>query len=401
MHPLLTAAGNQVLGLPYGDLAVETATTYDLPLLTSAIQRSRRSLRDWGVAADPAVAPPDGRTTPETITALPRDADVLLADSGVSGSAHTVDRVDGHRVVLGSSSTAQGGPGPVNAQSSLAMRQRILAEAALRLLGDGDPLVVELPAGLERRIRPSFFSGLDVPWLRLTTLAGATAMAATPLPADRLQPPPEDDPTFGDNLYRTADDLLGDGETLQSVLTDDHSLAGRLFEEVTGNASYDAQHEPYIALARMRVVAQWVRQSLGDIDIAAPESVTLASASGHFSVLVSNDLDVPVTVRVRALTDPRLRITGGQSVKLQPHERTSVLLNATTHQRGIHNVTVELASTSGRLIGAHDPFSLRAEQVSGLIWVIIGAGVGLLFSAIAVRLTRRVLRARAARRTTS
>ena len=44
---------------------------------------------------------------------------------------------------------------------------------------------------------------------------------------------------------------------------------------------------------------------------------------------------------------------------------------------------------------------MRAEQVSGLIWVIIGAGVALLFAAIAVRLTRRVLRARAARRTAS
>jgi uncharacterized membrane protein YgaE (UPF0421/DUF939 family) len=48
---------------------------------------------------------------------------------------------------------------------------------------------------------------------------------------------------------------------------------------------------------------------------------------------------------------------------------------------------------------AQDSFPLRAEQVSRLIWVIIGAGVALLFAAIFVRLTRRILRARAARRT--
>jgi hypothetical protein len=38
---------------------------------------------------------------------------------------------------------------------------------------------------------------------------------------------------------------------------------------------------------------------------------------------------------------------------------------------------------------------MRAEQVSRLIWVIIGAGVVLLFAAIVVRLTRRIIAARA------
>ena len=40
---------------------------------------------------------------------------------------------------------------------------------------------------------------------------------------------------------------------------------------------------------------------------------------------------------------------------------------------------------------------MRAEQVSKLIWVIIGVGVALLFTAIAVRLTRRIIAARAGR----
>jgi hypothetical protein len=39
--------------------------------------------------------------------------------------------------------------------------------------------------------------------------------------------------------------------------------------------------------------------------------------------------------------------------------------------------------------------------VSGLIWVIIGAGVALLFAAIVVRLVRRVIRDRGLRRTPS
>jgi hypothetical protein len=104
---------------------------------------------------------------------------------------------------------------------------------------------------------------------------------------------------------------------------------------------------------------------------------------------------VPVKVRVHAVADPRLTVTGGETVDLPPHGRTSVLLNAETHVLGVHSVTLELTNTAGRPLGAEDTFPIRAEAVSRLIWVIIGAGVALLFGAIVVRLVRRVARSRA------
>ena len=82
----------------------------------------------------------------------------------------------------------------------------------------------------------------------------------------------------------------------------------------------------------MRSTDAWVADNLARIDLAAPESVTLASTSGRFSAIVSNDLDVPVTVTVKADSDPELRITGGETVQLAPHGRTTVLLNASTHR---------------------------------------------------------------------
>jgi hypothetical protein len=364
MQSLLSSGTGEVLGLPYGDLAVESAARYDPSLLRDAFRYGQRSLRRWGLTASPADAPPDGRTDVDTFAALPHDADVLLSDSAVEGGAGTVNEVTGHRVVLTSTGAAQGGPGPVDPHSSLALRQRVLAEAALRLLDDRQPLVVELPTGLRE--------------------------------------PSPDEPQLGQRVYEIADDLLDQGQTLQSVLTDNHVLDDRLFEEVAGNASYAAAGEPYLALVRMRVTAKWVRDNLDAIDLAAPPSVTLASTSGRFSAVVSNDLDVPVRVKVQASSDSQLRITGGETVQLRAHGRTTVLLNASTHQRGVHTVTLELTSPDGRVIpGASDPFPMRAEQVSGLIWVIIGAGVVLLFAAIFVRLTRRILRERARRRTAS
>jgi hypothetical protein len=178
------------------------------------------------------------------------------------------------------------------------------------------------------------------------------------------------------------------------VLAGDGALRKELFEEVAGNASYAAESQPLLARYRMQTIARWVHANLDAIDVAAPESVTLASTSGRFSAIVSNALDVPVTVSVRAVSDPQLTITGGETVQLPPHGRTTVLLNATTHQRGVHTVRLELTTPDGRPIGATDPFPMRAEEVSRLIWVIIGAGVALLFATIIVRLVRRVARAR-------
>jgi hypothetical protein len=393
LHRLLAADTGEVVGLPYGDVAVESASTYDRPLLSQAIRHTGSSLRPWGLPLSSVAAPPTGRTTGDVVARLPRQTDMLLNDTGIRGAAPTVGRVNGRRVVVMSSGAAAGGPGPVDPLSPLALRQRILSEAALRFLGDRQPLVVELPTGIHHHIGGSFYAGLDAPWLRLTTLGGATAVPSAPVSATRLRLP-ADDTRLGPRIFADATQMLERARTLQSVLPGNHQLHRQLFEETTGNTSYAAAGDPYGANARVRSTASWVSHNLDSIDLAAPVSVTLASASGRFSALVSNDLDVPVTVELRAVSDPALEITGGQAVQLPPHGRTPVLLNASTHVLGVHTVTLELTDKHGRPLGATDEFPMRAEQVSRLIWVIIGAGVALLFAAIIVGLARRIVRAR-------
>lgn len=184
---------------------------------------------------------------------------------------------------------------------------------------------------------------------------------------------------------------------MQSVLTENHVLRRQLFQEATGNASYAASVTPFLALARMHLIDRWVHDHIDAITLSAPQSVTLASDSGRFSAIVSNELDVPVTVRVRATADRGATITGDEPVQLAPHGRTPVLLHASTHIRGVLNVKLELTNTNGRPLGVSDTFPMRAGGVSRLIWVIIGVGVALLFTTIAIRLTRRIIAARAGR----
>ena len=270
----------------------------------------------------------------------------------------------------------------------------MLSEAALRFLGDQQPLVVQLPT-LDRPLPQSFYSGLEVPWLRLSTLDTATAGSSDP--PERCPAPATRhalDAGLGPVFYPEADLVIADGATLQSMLPENHVLRREIFDETAGNASYSAAQDPIAALARVRSTSTWVTDNLAGVDLAVPEKVTLASANGHFSALVSNELDVPVTVKVRAVTDPQITITGGEKVQLAPHGRTSVLLHASTHVLGVHSVTLELTNLAGRPLGASETFPMRAETVSRLIWVIIGAGVALLFGAIVVRLVRRVMRTR-------
>jgi hypothetical protein len=395
LHQVLAAGAGEILGLPYGDLAVDTASRYDLPLLRAGFQRTGHSLAPWGLPMGSVVAPPEGRLPGGVVATLPRLTKILLADGGVTGSAAPVDDVDGRTVVLASSGAASGGPGPVDPLSALALRQRILSEAALRLLGNDSPLVVEVPPHWNHLARPSFFTGLDVPWLRLTTLDTATAVPPAELRPGRLRLPSTTTPQLAPELYGAANGAIANAHTLQSVLPGNRTLAGQIFDEIASNASYAASADPYGSLARVQNTGRWVTSNLAGVHLQAPESVTLASASGRFSAQVSNDLDVPVTVHVQAQADSKLQITGGQKVQLPPHGRYTVLLNASTHVLGVHTVTLQLTNSAGTPLGSKDVFPMRAEQVSKLIWVIIGAGLALLFGAIVIRLARRIVRSRA------
>jgi hypothetical protein len=396
LHRVLVEGSGEILGLPYGDLEVSAAARYDRPYLDEVLRRTGTTLQPWKLPiAGPVVAPPGGRLAGTAAAALPRHTRVLLSDRGVIGSAPVVNQVDGRRVVLASTGAAAGGPGPLNPLSPLALRQRILSEAALRFLDHGAPLVVELPSPWRGRVPGSFFSGLDVPWLRLTTLDDAASGPAKPLDATRLRPAVTSSPRLGPELFSAVEVALDDAATLQSVLPGNRVLRQQIFDETATNTSYAAAADPFGASARVRSTSAWVRAGLDGVTLTAPPSVTLTSTSGKFSVQVSNDLDVPVTVTVRPVADSRLKITGGESVELPAHGRTSVLLDATTHALGVHTVTLEVTNKAGTPLGSQDAFPMRAEQVSQLIWVIIGAGLALLFGAIVVRLVRRIRRSRA------
>ena len=165
-------AGSPVMALPYGDLdaAAVVRRGFEDQLVT-AQEASAAVLETWEVSSTPALVPPSGLVPeavlgeigPET-TAVVRP--VALPET-VTGPV--LERTDGGRLLVAQPDQAVWGPGPGPRRSALAVRQRLLADAALHALSGADePLVRLLPRWWDpgpqwRRAR--FFGGLDVPWL--------------------------------------------------------------------------------------------------------------------------------------------------------------------------------------------------------------------------------------------
>ena len=124
-------------------------------------------------------------------------------------------------------------------------------------------------------------------------------------------------------------------------------------------------------------------------DLAADDAAALRASR------LFNELDQPVTVRLDATSDLPMSLSVPDEIQVAAGGRQGVLLEATTEQQGVHNVSLLVTSPDGTPLGGSTDLTIRSAQVSGVIWLIIGSGAALLLGAIVVRLVRRV---RAARR---
>ncbi len=393
-----------VLALPYGDLDVSSAFRADFAeTYQRAAELSALTMEDLRVDAGPVVAPPNGYLSNDALAGLDPAVPVLLSDEAAPNTTRTVIRSDlGNQVLLGSSAVRAGGPAPGPRFSPLALRQRILAEAALHVLtGSPDqPLVVGTPPGWnpgDRWRRASFFSGLDVPWLRLVdipfTVATADVLAPDVEAYDGALEYPRrqrrnEVPVA--NLLAT-DELIEVGMIFEELLTRNDSVDEDIAELAMLTSSVHARSKPNRAVVQAREASQRVHALLSRVRIDGPPFVTMSSEEGTFPVTVINDLKQPVTVGIKANTGtPDLVIASPEPVQLGPGQRASVKLNARSKDIGVHSVTLVPTTVEGQPLGNSVKFSVRSSQVGLVIWVIMAGGAAVLFAAIVVRIVRRV-----------
>ena len=391
-------SGNEVLTLPYGNIDVPAAIKHD-PTLYEVARAERSGVLDaLEVPTAPVLAAPVGYFDTASIRSAGDDTQLLVSDRMFAQQGASVTDFEGHQIVVASSGAPSGSPGPGPSITAVGLRQRILAEAAVRALrADQQPLTVVLPTEWGLTSSAEFFAGLDVDWLDLSTLSELRSASVPSLVTeeDLVYPPVQRRRELDAATFDSATSLLEGGDTLQNVLGENSSIAGVVTKEALSAVSYAARGANEVSTRGSADSSRaWIDERLGQVTITASAGVTLSSASGTFLVTLSNGLEEPVTVSVLAQSDADLTITAPEPVLLAPGSRTNVLLEVSTTSNRVHNVTLSVTDAQGVPLGDTDELPIRSAQVSDVIWLIMGSGVGLLFLAIAIRLVRRVRTAR-------
>ena len=278
----------------------------------------------------------------------------------------------------------------------------MLGEAALRTLAapDGelpDPLAVLLPQQWMPASPSTFFAGLDVDFVDLSSVGDlASSTPSVPVALDDLTyPEVQTDRELDAANFAAVADLVTAGNSLQSVLPLNDAVGTAVSRQALASLSYAARSHAGATRAAVQRSTDAVTDLLGKVTIEAPPGVNLSSASGRLPVAVVNDLDQPVTVRIEPTADPAVQVARSAVIEIGANSRADVLLTASTTENGVHDVTLALTTAGGAPLGASVELPIRSVQVSNVIWLFLGGGVALLFGAIGVRLVRRV---RAARR---
>ena len=389
-----------VMTLPYGDLDVSAAMRHDRTRFDQAIARGADIMTALALPSQPTVAPADDRLSPEAIAQVPSDVLILLGDNAFAippTSPSSVVRLLGHKVLVTSTGAEAGGPAPTAASDPLALRQRLLSEAALRL-DDSDtaPVVVTLPTAWRGEDAAAFFSDLERPWLDVVPVGDVDAERAAGVPASRLVYTAEDVEAELDATSFTAATRATDASTLlEQVLSSVTRVETQVRDEVLVTLSEQHRARPALARAAAARVEDSLRDDLGRIEIEAPTAVTLSSDSGPLGATLVNGLDQPVEVSVEIRTDGELTLTGGGTRQLGPKARSLVRFEATAEQGGVHNVRLVVTSLEGVPLGSSDSLPIRAARVSALIWIVMAVGALVLFGMIGYRLPRQVRARRA------
>ena len=378
--------GQTLLSMPYGDLDVPAAVRSRPSLLTRAQSLSARRMKARALEATAAVAPPDGLFDPSLLGGVDAETLFVLGDHGNTASPPYARLATGQPLVLSDERASSGGPSPAPSADPLAMRQRILSEAALDL-DQRRPIVVRFPMrwqpGAHWR-EADFFGGLTQTWLHLVPIQqGGPTTYDGKLSYGRAQRAAE----IGPFNIATTRSLVRTGDSLGDLLANVNDVRDQLTGAAMQGSAYSARPTPRLAADQVRDLDSNVRARMNRVQVTGTDFVTLSGGSGTLTVTLVNGLAQPIDVGLRTRTDSAdVKVESADPVALGPGQRTTLRL-AVRSRSGLHEVAMIPVTGAGQPAGQPFTFSVRTSQVGQVLWYVIAAGCLLL----AVMVVRRIV----------
>ncbi len=394
------SVGRDLLALPYGDIDAASAAQHAPDTLATAQARSADVMTQLGLTARPTLAPRTGVLPASAVAQTSADTLLLLSDSAlplVEPSPTGTYLLDGRTVLVTSNGAAAGGPRPGAADDPLALRQRLLAEAAVRLeSGSTAPVVLSLPADWNPERPERLLEGLAQPWLSVApaseVAAGAPAAAS---PEDLLWTEADEEASLPEYVYSRASELLDAATLTEEVVTQQTTIVGQVSDEILAALSETRRPRPQESGFRMSATERRLLSTFADITVEVPPAVTLTSSSGPVGTTIVNSTDLSVTVRIAAESEPGLALEKAEPLTLAPQSRRRVLLDMKTTRDGRYDVEMLVTSESGVPLGATATLPVRSAVVADGFWIVAAVGAGLLFIMVVYRIARRVKDVRA------
>lgn len=376
--------------------STDASGTLDPAGLTGAATTAGTAQGGAGKAAAALVLVSSATTTPALADPATTPLRPLVEDSRAAGAPLIAIRADATLDrVLGA------------AGSTLARRQRLLAETAVFAMAATSPLPVLVclpptwdPALLPTPVLSPAPSGDDwtVPAPDVTRQAPGgpvTVRTGVPDPATRIAPDPGTTLTTADpRQSRQAAGLTRGVAALATILTEPTAVtagfavagAQLLSRQWSGNdAAYD----------RFGTAVAGVLDGLtGAVSVPAARSVALSSGDGRFPITVTNRLRQRVRVSLLLHSENALRLDiaapNPRVVVVAPADSTTVSVRAAARSNGQTRVTATVTTPGGVPLGPSRPFQVTAQHYDTVGWVVIGVALTLLFGATGLRIVRRI-----------
>ena len=283
------APAHTVATVPYGDLDVASVLRSRLgSLYQRAVALSTQTLSGYGVTSViPVVDPLNGSLPDEAVRRVDTQTPVVLGEAALPGAHAPLVVQDGRPpVVLTDASAGAGGPKPNPPYDALAVRQRLLSDAALHALSSdrGRPLAVSMPARWDPGAgwgRSRFFAGLRKPWLAMVDLQSVVATApngAGPGPGPLDYPQSDRAAEVPAANLRATLQLVRTGGVFGNLLTATNTVDDVLADAAMLGSSSNASADPARARSETTSTTDHARFQMAQVRIEGPPFVRRSRA---------------------------------------------------------------------------------------------------------------------------